>query len=128
MKVDELRFICDNVTKLGFIGNIRSWCNFWRDWIITQGNIWSGSQRSSNGSIGGGGRYDDLTGILVWKHEWCWNFVRPHLLGGGRNLFRKRSPNHQKRCLLITAIPKRFTPCRQYKSYEVWYKSRIVSR
>jgi histidyl-tRNA synthetase len=25
------------------------------------------------------------------------------------NLFRKRSPNHQKRCLLITAIPKRFT-------------------
>jgi hypothetical protein len=22
------------------------------------------------------------------------------------NLFRKRSPNHQKRCLLITAIPK----------------------
>jgi hypothetical protein len=24
MKVDELRFICDNVTKLGFIGNIRS--------------------------------------------------------------------------------------------------------
>jgi histidyl-tRNA synthetase len=22
---------------------------------------------------GGGGRYDDLTGILVLKHEWCWN-------------------------------------------------------
>ena len=26
------------------------------------------------GSICGGGRYDDLTGIFGWKgNEWCWN-------------------------------------------------------
>jgi hypothetical protein len=38
--IDELRFICENETGI-VIGNIRSWCNL-RDWIITQGNIWSG--------------------------------------------------------------------------------------
>jgi hypothetical protein len=36
------------------------------------------------GSIGGGGRYDDLTGIFgLKKYEWCGNFFwfRPHLFG-----------------------------------------------
>jgi hypothetical protein len=43
-------------------------------------------------------------------------FVRPHLLGGGRiKSFPETVTDHQKRCLLITAIPKRFTPCRQTK-------------
>jgi histidyl-tRNA synthetase len=39
------------------------------------------------------------------------------------NLFRKRSPNHQKRCLLITAI--RSVYYEQYKSYELRYKSKL---
>jgi histidyl-tRNA synthetase len=42
------------------------------------------------GSIGGGGRYDDLTGIFGLKHEWCWNFFgldRIYLVVEELNLF-----------------------------------------
>jgi histidyl-tRNA synthetase len=62
------------------------------------------------GSIGGGGRYDDLTGIFLKNMSGVGIWVDRIYLVEELNLFRKRSPNHQKRCLLFTAIPKRFTP------------------
>jgi histidyl-tRNA synthetase len=32
--------------------------------------------KEAMGSIGGGGRYDDLTGIFGLKNEWCWDFFQ----------------------------------------------------
>jgi histidyl-tRNA synthetase len=54
--------------------------------------------------------YDDLTGIFGLKHEWCWNFFgldRIYLVVEELNLFG--NSHRIKSCLLITAIPKRFT-------------------
>jgi histidyl-tRNA synthetase len=44
------------------------------------------------GSIGGGGRYDDLTGIFGLKYEWCGNFFcldRIYLVVEELNLFHR---------------------------------------
>jgi histidyl-tRNA synthetase len=61
-----LRFICDNVTKLGLSSAILD-----LDVTLARGlNYYTGQYlkwlpKVAMGSIGGGGRYDDLTGILV---------------------------------------------------------------
>jgi histidyl-tRNA synthetase len=55
-----LRFICDNVTKLGLSSAILDLdVTLARDWIIT-GAIFEVAPKVAMGSIGGG-RYDDLT-------------------------------------------------------------------
>jgi histidyl-tRNA synthetase len=62
-----MRFICDNVTKLGLSSAILD-----LDVTLARGlNYYTGQylkwlpKEVAMGSIGGGGRYDDLTGILV---------------------------------------------------------------
>ncbi len=65
--VEELRFICDNVTNLGLTQAILD-----LDVTLARGlNYYTGAifevaapKTVSMGSIGGGGRYDDLTGIF----------------------------------------------------------------
>ncbi|MBF2709145.1 histidine--tRNA ligase [Flavobacterium soyangense] len=65
--VEELRFICDNVTNLGLNKAILD-----LDVTLARGlNYYTGAifevappKSVSMGSIGGGGRYDDLTGIF----------------------------------------------------------------
>lgn len=68
--IDELRFICDNVTKLGLQKAILD-----LDVTLARGlNYYTGAifevaapKEVAMGSIGGGGRYDDLTGIFGLK-------------------------------------------------------------
>ena len=65
--VEELRFICDNVTNLGLTQAVLD-----LDVTLARGlNYYTGAifevaapKTVSMGSIGGGGRYDDLTGIF----------------------------------------------------------------
>lgn len=69
--VDELRFICDNVIQLGLSTAILD-----LDVTLARGlNYYTGAifevappKSVSMGSIGGGGRYDDLTGIFGLKN------------------------------------------------------------
>ena len=69
--VAELRFICDNVTKLGLGNSILD-----LDVTLARGlNYYTGAifevaapKGVAMGSIGGGGRYDDLTGIFGLKN------------------------------------------------------------
>jgi histidyl-tRNA synthetase len=69
--VDELRFICDKVTALGLATAILD-----LDVTLARGlNYYTGAifevaapQGVAMGSIGGGGRYDDLTGIFGLKN------------------------------------------------------------
>ena len=69
--VAELRFICDNVTKLGLGNSILD-----LDVTLARGlNYYTGAifevappKSVAMGSIGGGGRYDDLTGIFGLKN------------------------------------------------------------
>jgi histidyl-tRNA synthetase len=69
--IEELRFICDNVTKLGLKKAILD-----LDVTLARGlNYYTGAifevaapAGVSMGSIGGGGRYDDLTGIFGLKN------------------------------------------------------------
>ncbi|MFE3868652.1 histidine--tRNA ligase [Flavobacterium sp. LS2P90] len=68
--VEELRFICDNVMKLGLNNSILD-----LDVTLARGlNYYTGAifevappKSVAMGSIGGGGRYDDLTGIFGLK-------------------------------------------------------------
>jgi len=68
--VEELRFICDNVTNLGLTQAVVD-----LDVTLARGlNYYTGAifevaapKTVSMGSIGGGGRYDDLTGIFGLK-------------------------------------------------------------
>jgi histidyl-tRNA synthetase len=65
--IEELRFICDNVTKLGLQKSILD-----LDVTLARGlNYYTGAifevtapKEVAMGSIGGGGRYDDLAGIF----------------------------------------------------------------
>ena len=65
--IEELRFICENVTKLGLQKSILD-----LDVTLARGlNYYTGAifevtapKEVTMGSIGGGGRYDDLTGIF----------------------------------------------------------------
>ncbi len=77
--VEELRFICDNVTSLGLNKAVLD-----LDVTLARGlNYYTGAifevaapKTVSMGSIGGGGRYDDLTGIFgLKKHEVAWGFL-----------------------------------------------------
>jgi len=69
--VEELQFICDNVMKLGLNKSILD-----LDVTLARGlNYYTGAifevappKSVSMGSIGGGGRYDDLTGIFGLKN------------------------------------------------------------
>lgn len=69
--VEELRFICGNVTELGLSTAILD-----LDVTLARGlNYYTGAifevappKQVSMGSIGGGGRYDDLTGIFGLKN------------------------------------------------------------
>jgi histidyl-tRNA synthetase len=69
--VDELRFICDNVTALGMGDSELD-----LDVTLARGlNYYTGAifevaapKEVALGSIGGGGRYDDLTGIFGMKN------------------------------------------------------------
>lgn len=69
--VEELRFICDNVTGLGLTSAILD-----LDVTLARGlNYYTGAifevappKSVAMGSIGGGGRYDDLTGIFGLKN------------------------------------------------------------
>jgi histidyl-tRNA synthetase len=69
--IEELKFICDNVTKLGLKKAILD-----LDVTLARGlNYYTGAifeviapKGVSMGSIGGGGRYDDLTGIFGLKN------------------------------------------------------------
>ena len=69
--VEELRFICDNVMKLGLNNAVLD-----LDVTLARGlNYYTGAifevappKSVSMGSIGGGGRYDDLTGIFGLKN------------------------------------------------------------
>ena len=69
--VAELKFICDNVNELGLQDSILD-----LDVTLARGlNYYTGAifevappQEVSMGSIGGGGRYDDLTGIFGLKN------------------------------------------------------------
>jgi histidyl-tRNA synthetase len=69
--IEELRFICDNVTKLGLSSAILD-----LDVTLARGlNYYTGAifevappKEVAMGSIGGGGRYDDLTGIFGLKN------------------------------------------------------------
>ena len=68
--VEELQFICNNLTKLGLRESILD-----LDVTLARGlNYYTGAifevappKSVAMGSIGGGGRYDDLTGIFVLK-------------------------------------------------------------
>lgn len=67
--IEELRFICDNVTQLGLKKSILD-----LDVTLARGlNYYTGAifevvaPKVAMGSIGGGGRYDDLTGIFGLK-------------------------------------------------------------
>lgn len=69
--IGELRFICDNVTRLGL-----KKANLDLDVTLARGlNYYTGAifevaapKEVAMGSIGGGGRYDDLTGIFGLKN------------------------------------------------------------
>ena len=69
--IDELKFICDSITKLGLNQSILD-----LDVTLARGlNYYTGAifevtppQQVQMGSIGGGGRYDDLTGIFGLKN------------------------------------------------------------
>jgi histidyl-tRNA synthetase len=69
--IEELRFICDNVTKLGL-----QKAKLDLDVTLARGlNYYTGAifevsapEGVAMGSIGGGGRYDDLTGIFGLKN------------------------------------------------------------
>ena len=69
--IEELRFICDNVTKLGLQKSKLD-----LDVTLARGlNYYTGAifevsapEGVAMGSIGGGGRYDDLTGIFGLKN------------------------------------------------------------
>lgn len=69
--VEELRFICDNVTEIGLGKSILD-----LDVTLARGlNYYTGAifevtapKEVAMGSIGGGGRYDDLTGIFGLKN------------------------------------------------------------
>ncbi len=69
--VEELRFICDNVAKLGLASAVLD-----LDVTLARGlNYYTGAifevsapEGVAMGSIGGGGRYDDLTGIFGLKN------------------------------------------------------------
>ena len=69
--VEELRFICENVIKLGLSNSILD-----LDVTLARGlNYYTGAifevappKSVAMGSIGGGGRYDDLTGIFGLKN------------------------------------------------------------
>ncbi len=69
--VEELRFICENVTKLGLKKSVID-----LDVTLARGlNYYTGAifevappASVAMGSIGGGGRYDDLTGIFGLKN------------------------------------------------------------
>jgi histidyl-tRNA synthetase len=68
--VEELRFICDNVAELGLSTAILD-----LDVTLARGlNYYTGAifevppKSVAMGSIGGGGRYDDLTGIFGLKN------------------------------------------------------------
>ncbi|MES2544427.1 MAG: histidine--tRNA ligase [Bacteroidota bacterium] len=69
--VSELRFICDNVTNLGLSSAVLD-----LDVTLARGlNYYTGAifevappKEVTMGSIGGGGRYDDLTGIFGLKN------------------------------------------------------------
>ncbi|TRX36271.1 histidine--tRNA ligase [Flavobacterium restrictum] len=69
--VEELRFICDNVSKLGLNTAVLD-----LDVTLARGlNYYTGAifevappREVAMGSIGGGGRYDDLTGIFGLKN------------------------------------------------------------
>jgi histidyl-tRNA synthetase len=69
--VEELRFICENVMKLGLNNSILD-----LDVTLARGlNYYTGAifevappKSVAMGSIGGGGRYDDLTGIFGLKN------------------------------------------------------------
>ena len=69
--VEELRFICDNVTKLGLSSAVLD-----LDVTLARGlNYYTGAifevappKSVAMGSIGGGGRYDDLSGIFGLKN------------------------------------------------------------
>ncbi|MDI1317069.1 histidine--tRNA ligase [Flavobacterium sp.] len=68
--IEELQFICDNVTKLGLKQSVLD-----LDVTLARGlNYYTGAifevsapKEVAMGSIGGGGRYDDLTGIFGLK-------------------------------------------------------------
>lgn len=70
--VEELQFICENVTKLGLQDSVLD-----LDVTLARGlNYYTGAifevappKEVSMGSIGGGGRYDDLTGIFDAKNK-----------------------------------------------------------
>ena len=70
--VEELLFICDNVSSLGLTSS-----NLDLDVTLARGlNYYTGAifevappKEVSMGSIGGGGRYDDLTGIFDSKNK-----------------------------------------------------------
>ncbi|WP_395052632.1 histidine--tRNA ligase [Flavobacterium sp.] len=70
--IEELKFICENVTKLGLQNAVLD-----LDVTLARGlNYYTGAifevaapQTVSMGSIGGGGRYDDLTGIFDSKNK-----------------------------------------------------------
>jgi histidyl-tRNA synthetase len=69
--IEELRFICDNVTELGLqIANIDLDVTLARGLNYYTGAIFevSAPDGVAMGSIGGGGRYDDLTGIFGLKN------------------------------------------------------------
>jgi histidyl-tRNA synthetase len=69
--IEELRFICDNVFKLGFQkANLDLDVTLARGLNYYTGAIFEVSAPSgvAMGSIGGGGRYDDLTGIFGLKN------------------------------------------------------------
>ena len=69
--VEELRFICDNVTEIGLRKSVLD-----LDVTLARGlNYYTGAifevtapNEVAMGSIGGGGRYDDLTGIFGLKN------------------------------------------------------------
>lgn len=69
--IEELRFICDTVSKLGLLK-----ANLDLDVTLARGlNYYTGAifevsapKTVAMGSIGGGGRYDDLTGIFGLKN------------------------------------------------------------
>ncbi len=77
--VEELRFICESIEKLQLDKSILD-----LDVTLARGlNYYTGAifeisppKAVSMGSIGGGGRYDDLTGIFgLKKHEWRRDFI-----------------------------------------------------
>jgi histidyl-tRNA synthetase len=66
MKGEEWRFICETVATRSVNSCFRSRCTLTRGLNYYTGAIFGGAtQNYFHGSIGGGGRYDDLTGISV---------------------------------------------------------------